>query len=184
MSEEQKIRIDKILTGKILDIGGGGEGVISRVYRQQVTAIDTCQEELDEAPDICAKLLMDATSLSFGECTFDHVTAFYSLMYMSREEQKKAIQEVYRVLKQGGTFHIWDAVIPSAYPVPFNVDLEVDAAGTIVHTTYGIVKRDTQNLELFIEMCRETGLVLSEKSSCNSHFYLRFFKCIQQIPVC
>ena len=111
MAEEHKIRIDKTLAGKILDIGGGGEGIISRVYRQQVTAIDNLQEELDEAPDICTKLLMDATALSFDECTFDHATAFYSLMYMSREEQKKAIGEVYRVLKQGGTFHIWDAVI-------------------------------------------------------------------------
>ena len=179
MSEEHKIRIDKALAGKILDIGGGGEGIISRVYRQQVTSIDNLREELDEAPDICTKILMDATALSFDECTFDHVTAFYSLMYMSREEQKKAIQEVYRVLRQGGIFHIWDAVIPNAYPVPFDVSLEVDANGDILHTTYGIVKSDTQNMELFIEMCRETGLVLSEKSSCNSQFYLQFFKCIQ-----
>ncbi len=176
MSEEHKIRIDKTLTGKILDIGGGGEGIISRVYRKQVTSVDNLREELDEAPDICTKILMDATSLSFDGCTFDHATAFYSLMYMSREEQKKAVGEVYRVLKQGGTFHIWDAVIPSAYPVPFDVSLEVDAAGTVVHTTYGIVKRDTQNMELFIEMCRATGLTLSEKSSCNSQFYLRFSK--------
>ena len=176
MAEEHKIRIDKTLAGKILDIGGGGEGIISWVYRQQVTAIDNLQEELDEAPDICTKLLMDATALSFDECTFDHATAFYSLMYMSREEQKKAIGEVYRVLKQGGTFHIWDTVISSAYPVPFDVSLEVDAAGDIVHTTYGIVKRDTQNMELFVEMCREAGFVLSEKSSRNSQFYLRFFK--------
>lgn len=176
MAEEQKIRINKTLTGKILDIGGGGEGVISRVYRQQVTAIDNLQEELNEAPDICTKILMDATSLSFDECTFDHATAFYSLMYMSREEQKKAIQEVYRVLKPGGTFHIWDTVIPSAYPVPFHVNLEVEADGNIVHTTYGILKRDTQNMDLLIAICRETGMALSEKSSCNSQFYLRFCK--------
>ena len=176
MAEEQKIRIDKTLTGKILDIGGGGEGIISRVYRQQVTAIDKLQEELNEAPDICTKILMDATSLSFDECTFDHATAFYSLMYMSREEQKKAIQEVYRVLKPGGTFHIWDTDIPSAYPVPFEVNLAIEADGNIVHTTYGIVKRDAQNRELLIAMCREAGLSLAEKSSCSSQFYLRFFK--------
>lgn len=177
MAEEQKIRIDKTLTGKILDIGGGGEGIISRIYRQQVVAIDNLQEELNEAPDICRKILMDATSLSFDECTFDHATAFYSLMYMSREEQKKAIQEIYRILKQGGTFHIWDTVITSAYPAPFDVNLAVEADGNIVHTTYGIVKRDSQDMELLIAMCRETGMRLSEKSICNSQFYLRFFKC-------
>ena len=179
ITEEQKIRIDKTLKGKILDIGGGGEGVISRIYRQQVTAIDNLQEELDGVPDICTKILMNATSLSFGECTFDHATAFYSLMYMTREEQEKAIKEVCRVLKQGGAFHIWDTVIPSAYPDPFNVNLEIEASGNIIHTTYGIVKKDTQNMELFIAMCDETGMVLSEKSSCNSQFYLRFCKYTQ-----
>ena len=48
------------LKGTILDIGGGGEGIIGRVYGQQVTAIDNRQEELDGAPDNGHKLLMDA----------------------------------------------------------------------------------------------------------------------------
>ena len=179
MSEEHKIRIDKTLTGKILDIGGGGEGVIGRIYRRQVTAVDNSQEELDEVPDICGKILMDATSLSFGDCTFDQATAFYSLMYMTREEQKKAIKEVFRVLKKGGSFHIWDTAISSAYPKPFNVSLEIEAGGNIIRTTYGIVKKDTQNMNLFIAMCEEAGMALSEKSSCNSQFYLRFRKSAQ-----
>ena len=34
-----------------LDLGGGGEGVIGRIYREWVVAIDTRQDELDEAPD-------------------------------------------------------------------------------------------------------------------------------------
>ena len=33
----------------MLDIGGGGEGVIGRLYGRQVVAIDNRQEELDEA---------------------------------------------------------------------------------------------------------------------------------------
>ena len=37
------------LTGSILDVGGGGEGVIGRLYGPSVTIIDHCQEELDEA---------------------------------------------------------------------------------------------------------------------------------------
>ncbi len=40
----------KELDGKILDIGGGGEGVIGRLYTSQVVAIDNNQAELDEAP--------------------------------------------------------------------------------------------------------------------------------------
>ena len=39
------------LEGSILDIGGGGEGTIGRLYGTQVIAIDNRQEELDEAPE-------------------------------------------------------------------------------------------------------------------------------------
>lgn len=49
------------LNGSILDVGGGGEGVIGRLYGQSVTAIDNCREELDEAPCGCRKLVMDAS---------------------------------------------------------------------------------------------------------------------------
>ncbi len=54
------IRLIKELDGKILDMGGGGEGVIGRLYREQVTAIDNCQEELDVAPGGYEKICMDA----------------------------------------------------------------------------------------------------------------------------
>lgn len=171
-----RIAVDNTLRGKILDIGGGGEGVIGRVYGHQVTSIDNDKEELEEAPDVCDKILMDATSLSFGACEFDHVTAFYSLMYMTGEEQEKAIKEAFRVLKHGGTFHIWDTVISHAYPDPFTVSLNIDAGGTPIHTTYGIVKTDTQDMELFISICQEAGMTLMQKTIGNGQFYLRFSK--------
>lgn len=171
-----KIKLDNSLKGEILDIGGGGEGVIGQIYLQQVTAIDNNQEELDEAPDVCRKILMDAASLRFGECEFDHVTAFYSFMYMTREEQSKAIEQVHRVLKYGGALHIWDTVIANAYPDPFTVSLDIDANGTTIHTTYGIVKTDVQDMELFISMCQEAGLRLARKTISNNQFYLQFYK--------
>lgn len=43
------MRLRKEPEGSILDIGGGGEGVIGRLYQEQVTAIDNRQEELNEA---------------------------------------------------------------------------------------------------------------------------------------
>ena len=42
------IELHKELIGTILDIGGGGEGVIGQLYGEQVVAIDNSQEELDE----------------------------------------------------------------------------------------------------------------------------------------
>ena len=88
-----KITLKKELTGSILDIGGGGEGIIGRLYGSRVTAIDNRQEELDEAPDTCTKLCMDATTLAFADESFDAVTAFYSLLFMTAGEQERAIAE-------------------------------------------------------------------------------------------
>ena len=73
------IEIKEKLTGSILDIGGGGEAVIGQIYKDRVTAIDNCKEELEEAPDCCSKQLMDATELSFPDDSFDNVTFFYTL---------------------------------------------------------------------------------------------------------
>ena len=44
-----RLVLKKELEGAILDVGGGGEGVIGRIYGPRVVAIDNRQEELDEA---------------------------------------------------------------------------------------------------------------------------------------
>lgn len=90
------VRLEKTLEGSILDIGGGGEGVIGRLYTDQVTAIDNRQEELDEAPGGYRKLLMDAGALAFADASFDHVTAFYALMYVEKDQHEKVVREACR----------------------------------------------------------------------------------------
>lgn len=99
------IEIKKDLIGSVLDVGGG-EAVIGQVYGKNVIAIDNCQEELNDAPDCCNKQLMDATKLSYLDDSFDNVTFFYSLMYMTKETQRKAICEASRVLRTGGLIRI------------------------------------------------------------------------------
>lgn len=42
-----RINLKKELKGDILDIGGGGEGIIGRLYTNQVISIDNRKEELD-----------------------------------------------------------------------------------------------------------------------------------------
>ena len=74
-----KLILKNELCGSTLDIGGGGEGIIVRVYKEAVTAIYNMQEELDEAPDCCKKLLMNATALDFCDESFDNVTFFYNV---------------------------------------------------------------------------------------------------------
>lgn len=170
------ITLEKEWQGSILDIGGGGEGIIGRLYGKQVLAIDNCQEELDEAPDGFAKALMDATCLSFADGSFDHVTFFFSLMFMGREERRKALLEAARVLKPGGELHIWDCDIVSAYPQPFCVDVGVQLPGEEVHTTYGIGKREGQDEASITRMCEDAGLRLLSRMEETPGFSLRFQK--------
>lgn len=152
-----KIEIREKLAGSILDIGGGGECVIGQIYGDRVTAIDNSPEELEEAPDCCEKRLMDATELDFPAESFDNVTFFYSLMYMTGDTQKKAVREAVRVLRTGGMLLIWDADIPSAYPDPYIVDLDISSERVILHTSYGIVKNETQKRETILGFLEETG---------------------------
>ena len=96
----------------ILDIGGGGEGIIGKLYGKNVISIDLRKEELIECDNDSVKIVMDAKDLQFLDNTFDIVTSFYSLMFMTKATQEKAISEIYRVLKPGGLFEIWDTQIP------------------------------------------------------------------------
>lgn len=169
--------LKKTLQGKILDIGGGGEGVIGRIYQAQVTAIDNRQEELDEAPDGFRKLLMDARALAFPDASFDHVTAFYALMYMPKPVQAQAVAKAARVLRSGGEFHIWDANIVSASPEPFWAELTIDANGESIEVTYGIVMENArQDAAYFTALCSAAGLRLVEQKGAPDGFYLRFIK--------
>ena len=170
------LQIDRMLDGEILDLGGGGECVIGRVYRDQVTAIDICPEELDEAPGDCRKLVMDATAMTFPDASFDHVTSFYTLMYMTQEQQRRALLETARVLRPGGMLHIWDAAFPAPYPEPFLAELDIDAAGMPIRTTYGVIKLDGQSADSIAVMAEAAGLMPAGREEREGHFLLRFVR--------
>lgn len=169
------VALQKELRGSILDIGGGGEAIIGRLYGKQVTAIDNRQEELDEAPNVCQKLLMDATELKYKAASFDNVTFFFTLMFMGEDEQRSAITEAFRVLKPGGELHVWDCEIVSAYPDPFCVDMEIHIPGQCIRTTYGIGKLGSQTMDSILKTCTDVGLTLC-RQLCREHFYLQFRK--------
>ena len=167
------IKLCRELKGTVLDIGGGGEGVIGQLYGKQVTAIDNRQEELDEAPDCCEKVLMDATQMTFRDGSFDHITSFYTLMFMTEEEQKKTLREAARVVKPKGEVHIWDCQIDCAYPEPFCIDVEAILPERRIKTTYGVGKWDTQSLVSIKAMCTLAGLKIETTRSDGLHFYIK-----------
>jgi GNAT superfamily N-acetyltransferase/ubiquinone/menaquinone biosynthesis C-methylase UbiE len=129
-------------SGAILDIGGGGEGVIGLIAGQRVVAIDRLKEELEEAPAGPLKIVMDARDLQFLDGSFETATAFFSLMYMGNEDHPRVFAEVFRALAPGGRFLIWDAVMPPRSDekkdiavFPISVELP---GGKEVSTRYGV----------------------------------------------
>ncbi len=171
----KKIILRKEITGNILDIGGGGEGIIGCIYPEQVTAIDNRLDELEEAPDGPIKIVMDAREMTFvGKC-FDNVTAFYSFMYIPKIDHLKVIAEISRVLKNNGYLHIWDAVIKEAKP--FLAELDINANGNSVQTTYGIVKEDaTQDAFYFKSLMESSDFTLVSETDNQGDFYQRWQK--------
>jgi SAM-dependent methyltransferase len=151
--------------GYVLDIGGGGEGIIGQMKPKQVIAIDLSRRELEEAPPGPLKIVMDATDLKFLNGSFDTATAFFSLMYMRPEIQEKTCAEVFRVLAPGGRWLIWDAVIPRALepdtrgPIfRFNFHLP----GKLVQTGYGCFWPDRQvDLNHYTRLARQAGFEIA-----------------------
>jgi ubiquinone/menaquinone biosynthesis C-methylase UbiE len=152
-------------TGYILDIGGGGEGIIGQMKPKQTVAVDLSKRELEEAPAGPLKIVMDATDLKFLDASFDTVTAFFSLMYMRPDVQRRVFAEVFRVLTRGGRWLIWDAVIPRALendtrgPVfRFNFQLP----GKVVQTGYGTFwPENPMDVNYYTKLARAAGFEIA-----------------------
>jgi len=152
-------------TGHVLDIGGGGEGIIGQMKPAQVIAIDLSKRELEEAPAGPLKIVMDATDLKFLDASFDTATAFFSLMYMRPDVQRRVFAEAFRVLGRGGRWLVWDAVIPRALesdtrgPVFF---FRFHLPGKVVQTGYGTLWPDQpMDLDYYKRLARETGFEIA-----------------------
>lgn len=170
------IRLNRTIQGSILDIGGGGDGIIGGIYGVDVTAIDLREEELAEMNPAfpCRRMVMDASDLSFEDASFDNVTAFYSFMFIDKEKHAPTVREALRVLRPGGLLHIWDAAIPDTEDVVI-VEVEVDAAGRIYTPTYGIRKPSPfQDAPYLRRLCESAGFHLVSEAIDGIHFHQVF----------
>ncbi len=168
------------LKGRILDIGGGGEGIIGQLKGEQVVAIDRRKSELKEAaPGDYLKIIMDAKDLKFLDETFDTTTAFFTLMYIPLSEHRKIFQEIYRVTKKGGEFVIWDFKIPKRDISDkdfYGLYLEVKIEDKEISTGYATKWDKEQDLEYYLKLGAAIGFKSVEKKITNEVFYLRFQK--------
>ncbi len=163
--------------GFILDIGGGGEGIIGRLNGKQVVAVDVSERELAETRNEALKVVMDAADLKFLPNSFDVCTAFFCFTYIPKERRLKVFDEVYRVLRDKGTFLIWDVRIPRLDENyrSFVVPLEVQLPNGRVETGYG-VKPQTQDVEHFKELAQKAGFTAENEWSKNEIFHLQLSK--------
>ena len=85
MAKVQSIRLVPVKTDSfILDIGGGGEGIIRKLNGKQVVAIGTNEEELEETKNNNLKIVMDGAEMKFLPKTFEVCTSFFCLMYIPK----------------------------------------------------------------------------------------------------
>ncbi len=155
----QQVEIQEIPQGRILDIGGGGEGVIAQVGGDRVVAVDKYSSEIDEARGRApagAWVVADATALPCANRSFDSATSFFSCMYMSDEVKQKVFRETRRVLKERGEFWVWDARMARGSGL-FAIRLRVDLRGArTINTTYGVKAKD-QSAGRMASMLEEAG---------------------------
>jgi len=179
--KEQKVDLSNIrLEGLILDIGGGGQGVIGQFKKDKVIAIDHNKRELEEAPEGGLKIIMDAGELKFLNNTFDTVTSFFTFMYIPKSEHQKIFKEIYRVLKKDGNLVLWDVIIPkreNQIQEMFSLSLKIKINDIELDAGYGVFwGKKEQNLEHFQKLSKKIGFSEVEFISDDQIFYLRVKK--------
>jgi SAM-dependent methyltransferase len=166
--------------GFILDIGGGGEGIIGQLKGSQVIAIDIRKRELEEAPPGPLKIEMDARDLKFLDGAFMTATVFFTFMYIDDSDHEKVFQEIHRVLGQGGRLLIWDVILaertnPKTKMAFF--PLAITLPQKVVKTGYGVRWPESgRPLTHYLDLAEESGFEVITNKIEGRWFFIEMIK--------
>lgn len=132
----------------ILDLGCG-KGRHSLLFAEngfKVTGFDLADNGLNVLSIEAKKKKLDITTvkgdvvdLSFEDNAFDGIIAFHSIYHVNSEGMKKAINEIYRILKPGGEIYLtliskntYSFTAKENKPIDANVKLKEEQEGTFL----------------------------------------------------
>lgn len=177
----QKIKLKKLHSeGPILDLGGGGEGLVSRIEGAKVCAVDIRMSEIREAQihgPPSNWFVGDGQALCFQENVFDVVTLWFSLGYMSDWSIKRSVlEEAYRVLGESGRLSILACRIPESCERLVFWSYFTFPDGAVSQIGYGVRGGQEQTLERITELLSDTGFKIQSQEDNNAWFEIHAIK--------
>lgn len=175
----QRILLEDIKgEGLILDIGGGGEGLVARLAGSRVCAVDVNIDKIREARiynEHANWFNCDGASLCFKDASFDVATLWFSLGYMRTWRMKeRVLQEVYRVLKDGARLSIWACRIDcEEQGLLLRTDI-VFPDGTLSRFGFGVAGQQNQTPDTIMRILDSAGFAIE---NAREEDYVFYFDC-------
>lgn len=135
---------------------GTGSGIMSQVfnhYFQQFITLDVQDLRIEKAKDINFQLI-DSIQLPFSDASFDFVIHTHVYQYINQPDKHKALGEIHRVLRPGGTCYFATtnkyALVDPHFNVPLLGYLPSALAGRVLKWVTGRY----QNYEIYSDSYR------------------------------
>lgn len=163
-------------------MGASGEELAARIGKEKVYGIDIRIDEIKEVRSKnveCNWVACDARKLCFKDETFDLITIWFSLMYITKKEDKiQVLSECKRVLRKEGLLDIKDAWIDVQEDVfLLNAKFKLPN-GKIITTGYGVSGSQKQTVNLLrIELINLGFKIIEERIK--KHWFI--LKCKKEI---
>jgi ubiquinone/menaquinone biosynthesis C-methylase UbiE len=163
-SPTQRIELNELPKNRlILDIGGGGEGLVSRIGGRQIFAVDYRMSKILEARihnPPANWFVSDAQFLPFHRNSFDMATLWFSLGYMKDWAIKeRVLSQAFEAIKKNGKLSILASRIDCKEKRFIFNALFALPDGTVTKVGYGVHGNQEQTLDRVCSLLRKVGFV-------------------------